>query len=503
MTPPAAPPPVHAPAPLVAGTAGHVDHGKTALVRALTGIDTDRLEQERVRGLSIELGFAPLTLPSGRSLSIVDVPGHERFVRTMVAGATGIDCFVMVIAATEGVRAQTIEHARILEALDVRRGLVVITKTDMAAPAPAIAAAQELLPGTPVLACPPAAADRRAPVLAALDALAAGLTGRAGTPGPAVLHIDRSFTVSGAGTVVTGTLRSGAIAPGDTLILAPRGRPVRVRGVQIHGRAAERAIAGERVAVNLARVARDAVARGDVLAAPGAVDVAHVVRVAGETGQLRDGDVVHIHHGTRATPARVRRRSDDGVSLRCRRPLIVAAGDRLVIRDGARRRTLGGATVLGGGPEPVTAQARRPRRARPAQPAPGSPSTGDESSARPQLDQAAVELAGRLRAAGTVPTPDRGLTEHERNLLAVLAEHGLAVRLAGGHHAAPEAVATVEREIRDAVGEHGSVTLPQLRDRLGGSRSQAKAFLDYFDGSGLTVRRPDDRRVLRGGTRAR
>lgn len=478
------------PAPLIIGTAGHVDHGKTALVRALTGVETDRLEQERVRGLSIELGFAPLVLPSGRRLSIVDVPGHERFIGTMVAGVSGIDGYVMVIAATEGVRAQTIEHARVLAALDVRHGLVVITKTDLADPAQAAAAAGELLPGVEVIACAPDPAARAVPILAALDGLADGVAGRAAAHGPVVLHIDRSFSVAGAGTVVTGTLWSGSIAPGDTLTLMPAGRSVRVRGVQVHGQAAERAGAGERVAVNLARVARDGVVRGDVLATAGALEVTHVVRVTA-TAPLSDGDVVHVHHGTRATPARVRVRPGGAVSLRCRRPLIVAAGDRLVIRDGARRRTLGGGLVLDGRRVPAAAPgAARAVSARPSREAPG-------------LDPPALQLADRLRSAGIVPTPDRGLSGEERARLGVLTAHGLAVRLAGGHHAAPEAVAAVEQEIRDAVAAHGSLTLPQLRDRLGGSRNQAKAFLDYFDGVGITVRRPDDRRVLRRAARGR
>ena len=155
--------------PLTVGTAGHVDHGKTALAAAVTGTDTDRLPQEKARGLSIELGFAAVSLPSGRGMSLVDVPGHERFIRTMVAGVTGIDAYLMVIAATDGVREQTVEHARILRALGIDAGLVVITKTDLAAPDAAAAQARELLPGVRMIVCPPRAADRRAPVVGALD----------------------------------------------------------------------------------------------------------------------------------------------------------------------------------------------------------------------------------------------------------------------------------------------------------------------------------------------
>ena len=183
--------------PLTVGTAGHVDHGKTALVGALTGIDTDRLAAEKARGLSIELGYAPLELPSGRRISVVDVPGHERFIRTMVAGATGIDCFVMVIAATDGAMPQTHEHARILGALGIRSGIVVITKTDLADPAKAVADAHALLPGTPVVSGSPDIGRRRAEVLTALDRMTGELVGRGAQAGPTVMHIDRVFTIAG------------------------------------------------------------------------------------------------------------------------------------------------------------------------------------------------------------------------------------------------------------------------------------------------------------------
>ena len=207
--------------PLTIGTAGHVDHGKTALVAALTGVDTDRLPEEKRRGLSIELGYAPLELPSGRRVSIVDVPGHERFIRTMVAGATGVDCWLMVIAATDGVKPQTREHARILQALGIERGIVVITKTDRADGTAAVAQARELLPGIPVVVCPAHLSARRPVVLEALDRFVAQIDSRERRGGPAIMHIDRCFTIDGAGTVVTGTLSSGQIRRGETLSVYP------------------------------------------------------------------------------------------------------------------------------------------------------------------------------------------------------------------------------------------------------------------------------------------
>src|SRR4051794_12832977 len=208
--------------PLTLGTAGHIDHGKTVLVRSLTGVDTDRLPEEQRRGISIELGFAPLELPSGRALSVVDVPGHERFVRTMVAGATGIDLFLLVIAADDGVMPQTREHMAVLEALDVPAGVVAVTKADAVAPEElelAGADALELLAGGPyaeaeVIAVSGLTGAGLDDLRAALDRLAARAAGRASRDGPAVLHVDRSFTLRGIGTVVTGTLWSGELRAG-------------------------------------------------------------------------------------------------------------------------------------------------------------------------------------------------------------------------------------------------------------------------------------------------
>ena len=406
----------------------------------MTGTDTDRLPQEKARGLSIELGFAAVSLPSGRGMSLVDVPGHERFIRTMVAGVTGIDAYLMVIAATDGVREQTVEHARILRALGIDAGLVVITKTDLAAPDAAAAQARELLPGVRMIVCPPRAADRRAPVVGALDRLALELPGRASTPaGPAVLHVDRCFTVAGAGTVVTGTLVSGAVGVADRLTIYPHLREVRVRGVQVHGEPVPAAVAGQRVAINLARVPSGGLERGDALGAAGALRPSFVVDVAADA---LDGDppsVVHAHHGTRVTAARVVRRSGAGiVRLRCRHPLLIAPGDVVVLRDAARRRTLGGGVCL-----------------TPARPAP-------------------------VNVGGTAPAP-----------AARPGALGLAERLGAAE------LARVEAEIRAAIAGEGPLTLPGLRDRLGVSRRQAKAFLDYFDAVGVTRRRADDTRVLR------
>src|ERR1700754_3620330 len=244
--------------PLTLGTAGHIDHGKTALVRALTGVDTDRLPEEKARGISIALGYAPLALPSGRRLSVVDVPGHERFVRTMGAGAPGIDLFLMVIAADDGVMPQTREHAAVLAALGVGVGVVAVTKADLADPAPAAAEAAELLPGAEIVAVSARTGTGLEELRAALERAAERALSRAGA-GPLRLHVDRVFTVRGAGTVVTGTLWSGVAERGAHVPVLPAARAARIRGVEVHDVPTERANAGQRVTLNLAGLDRDEV----------------------------------------------------------------------------------------------------------------------------------------------------------------------------------------------------------------------------------------------------
>src|SRR5215204_1281535 len=341
--------------PLVLGTAGHIDHGKTALVRALTGINTDRLPEERSRGISIELGYAPLTLPGGRRLSVVDVPGHERFVRTMVAGATGVDLFLMVVAADDGVMPQTLEHAAVLAALGVATGVVAVTKADVADPARALGEAAQLLPGAEAVAVSARTGAGLDALAAALGRAADGLAGRAGAGRGLVLHVDRAFTIRGAGTVVTGTLWSGSAGRGDAVELLPAGLRARVRGVQVHDATVDRAQAGQRVALNLAGVAVDAVARGDVVVAAAGNDGARPVATYRVDAALEwatpdtrpaGGARVAVHHGTREVPARLAELGGRFAQLRLERALVPRAGDRLVIRALAPPDTLGGGVVL-------------------------------------------------------------------------------------------------------------------------------------------------------------
>lgn len=516
-----APTPGAAP-PLTLGTAGHIDHGKTALVGTLTGVATDRLAEERRRGISIELGYARLDLPSGRTLSVVDVPGHERFVRTMVAGATGIDLFLMCVAADDGVMPQTLEHAAVLEGLGVRDGVVAITKADLRGGAGVASASEQaaaLLPGAEIVAVSARAGTGLEALRAALDRCAARLAGRAGLQdgGKPVLHVDRSFTIKGAGTVVTGTLWRGSIGRGDEVELLPaaaRDRAAtmraRVRGVQVHDAAVPRAAAGQRVAVNLTGVARDAVRRGDVLIGAGSdlvpshvLDVQLDERPAGRAGPPAR---VQVHHGTRESAARLAALGGTLWQLRLERPLVAARGDRLVLRSISPPDTLGGGVVL-------DARARRhgPSRAVTARltalsrgedpdaqkadtpaPAPVEP----PASAPPPLSQGARALEQRLREAAHAPPSTAELGDAAQHLPELRAA-GRVVRIGRDLHAHPDALTAVERRVRELIGAEGAVTLARLRDELGTTRKFAQAHLEHLDAARVTLRRPDDTRVLR------
>jgi selenocysteine-specific elongation factor len=327
--------------PLTVGTAGHIDHGKTWLVRALTGKDTDRLPEERARGISIDLGYAPLELPDGRRLSLVDVPGHERFVRTMIAGATGIDLFLLVIDAQEGARPQTHEHLAVLRLLGVDHGVVALTKADAVDEETlqlAAEEARELVPGAEVIAV-------SAKTGAGLDELRAALARlpvrERDSGGATRLYVDRVFTLHGVGTVATGTLWSGSIAAGDELRVEPSGRTVRVRSTQVHDAAVEHADAGQRVAVNLPQLERRDLARGDVLVAPGQFTPSYRLDIRlSELAAVPAAVTVHI--GTDAVSARVVREGAYA-QLRLARAVVAARGDRVVLRT---ETTVGGGTVL-------------------------------------------------------------------------------------------------------------------------------------------------------------
>lgn len=488
--------------PLTLGTAGHIDHGKTALIRALTGTDTDRLPEERARGISIELGYARLALPSGRALSVIDVPGHERFVRTMVAGATGIDLYLMTIAADDGVMPQTLEHAAVLRALRIEHGVVAVTKSDLADPATAVLAAAELLPGAsavvPVSARTGAGLDE---LRAALDDAAANVQSRSQS-GPVRMHVDRVFTIRGAGTVVTGTLWSGEIGRGDALELLPAEKRVRVRGVQVHDKAVERAAAGQRVAVNLTGVRVEDVDRGNVLAGPEA-GLRPTFRIDADLSiEAEHGDRVQIHHGTRESPARLAWLGGRFWQVRLEQQLVAARGDRFVVRQIAPPDTLGGGVVLDAHPRrhgpsrEVLARLERLARGGSADfSGPHDPKTRprEEEVPRVELSPSALALEQRLKDAGFEPPLD---VEHDAEDLAALRAAGRAVRVSKALHYHPDVLADIRRRVVELAGDRG-ITLAQLRDELGTSRKFAQALLEHLDSEKVTIRRGDAHHVRR------
>jgi len=354
---------------LIVGTAGHIDHGKTALVKALTGIDADRLEEEKRRGITIDLGFAHLELrgPDGEQMrfGFVDVPGHERFVRNMLAGVGGIDLVLLVIAADEGIKPQTREHFDICRLLAIRRGITVLTKSDLV-DAETLEVVrgevEEFLRGS-FLA--------QAPVLAVSALKGTGLEelkrelirvgcGASAKHSRAItrLPIDRVFTMKGFGTVVTGTLVAGAINKEDELELFPAGKRVRVRGVQVHGAAAETAVAGERTALNLAGVEKHELERGMVPASPGLLQASSRIDVKllllASAKALKNGSRVHLYAFASETIATVKLYedkqlkpgSDAFAQLRLSAPLLLVPGDRFIIRQFSPVVTIGGGVVL-------------------------------------------------------------------------------------------------------------------------------------------------------------
>jgi selenocysteine-specific elongation factor len=352
---------------MIVGTAGHIDHGKTTLVRALTGVDTDRLKEEKARGISIELGYAYTPLPNGEVLGFIDVPGHERLVHTMAAGACGIDFALLVVAADDGVMPQTREHLSILGFLGVTRGAVALTKIDRVDESRRREAEAEIratLASTALRDAPLFALAATCDAHPGIEALrrhlaeaAARLPRRADT-GLFRLAVDRVFTLAGHGTIVTGTVFSGAVRAGDTLAVMPSGRSARVRSIHAQNQAAERGRAGQRCALNLAGVDKSAVARGDWLADPRlhAASTRLDVRLSLLAGSapLEAWSPLHVHLGTAhrlahavpLEPARLVPGESGHVQLVFEAPLCALPGDPLIVRDARARHTVGGGVVL-------------------------------------------------------------------------------------------------------------------------------------------------------------
>ena len=360
---------------LVVGTAGHIDHGKTTLLRGLTGIDADRLPEERRRGMTIDVGYAHLDLGDGATIDFVDVPGHDRLVGNMLVGAGEVDVPMLVVAADDGPRAQTLEHLALLDALRLPPGLAVVTKADMVPPErihEVLAEVEDLLAttslaGSPVLA----ASGRTGQGLDDVRATLAALQARVRPPArPPTLAIDRAFAVRGRGAVVTGTLRGGPLAVGDMLRLVPGDRSVRVREVQVHGRTVEAVAAGGRTALNLAGVAVDELPRGSVLTADPDVEPTDRILAAFET-PIADRTRGRLHVGTAAMDASVGRSGRDALTLpdgrvagtvRLSRSLGLAPGDRFVLRPGPGRPPVGGSVLDVAPPRGVSRRRQTPER---------------------------------------------------------------------------------------------------------------------------------------------
>ena len=608
----------------VVGTAGHIDHGKSALITALTGIDPDRLAEEKRRGMTIDLGFAHLRLPSGREVGIVDVPGHARFIRNMLAGVHGFDAVMLVIAADEGVMPQTREHLEIIDLLEVRRGVIVLSKVDLVdAPWLALVKSEVLetlegtsLQGSPVVTFSAVTGDGKPELLVVLDTILGAAPARLDVGRPR-LPIDRAFTMSGFGTVVTGTLVDGTLTLGDELEVVTGGHKVRVRGLQQHNRKVETASPGSRVAVNLVGVEKDQLSRGDVLArlntlhATRRVDA--TVRVSASAPQpLRHGADLLLHTGTAEVSCRVILLEVDQIDaggegwvqlylerpiaavendrfiLRIPSPATTIAGGRLVdvtprkhsrrdsvVRESLERRAAGevlqeelrkyprGVTVsallkatmapeadvaivsarrigdwlydigvwraisdratreleASHGEHPLRAgMAREELRTRLGVPPGSFPSVVqglvqdglvEERGGLVALPRHRVELhtldgtaTALLEVLGRQPFTPPSLTEAMRQtgaseeMVRALAQSGGIVRVSDDVAFAKDAYDAAVDMVKEIVLSSGSVTVAQLRDRMGASRRPVLALLEYLDAQRVT-RRVGDSRVLR------
>ncbi len=468
--------------PIVLGTAGHIDHGKTSLVRALTGIDTDRLAVEKARGITTELGFARLDLGE-RRVAVVDVPGHERFVKSMVAGATGLDLVMLVIAADEGVMPQTREHLDICDLLGVRRGLIVLAKRDLVDDewlAMVTGDVRAAVAGTFLADAPIVPVSTK--TLAGIDALKTelartidALPPRA-TTGVFRLPIDRVFTLKGFGTIVTGTVLGGEVAIGDELVAIPTGVTARVRGIEVHGAAVERAIAGHRTALNLGGVAVEDFARGDLLAHPERVAGSHILDVElrylrTAPGPLPTRSKVLVHHGTAQVMATLELLHQTQVQpgdvalaqLRLDRetPLGALPDDHFIVR-GFVASTTGGSTIGGGRIVRVLAPKARKRTE-------AAHAAHVATLAASRLDQR-IALDLRTAAAAGLSLDElvrrRGVpAEVLADPVATLVAAGEVLAI-GTHYLHAQIVAELEQRITAALGDPEGIAREALRAQL-------------------------------------
>ena len=493
---------------IVVGTAGHIDHGKSALVLALTGTDPDRLKEEKARGITIDLGFAHAVLDDV-DVAFVDVPGHERFVRNMLAGVTGIDGVLLAVAADESVMPQTREHFDICALLGVGAGVVALTKADLVDEDTlelVTLEVRELVKGSFLDGAPLVPVSVRTG--AGLDALRRALAGlasrvpRRDDSGATRLPVDRVFSVRGFGTVVTGTLTSGRVAVDDALLALPTGRPVKVRGVQVHGRVVGAAGAGQRVAVNLAGVEVDDLGRGTTLVTAGAFAATRrfdaVLDVLPGAGPLRHGARVRVHHGTseilgrlsiagpvtsEAPAAELAPGSRGFVRVRLESPATLTRGDRFIVRAYSPPVSVAGGRVID--PQPLRGPVRTPsararlRRLAWDEASPGGAAAATEAALLQMLDEAGLSglAASALRARLGVSAPGaaavaaglaaqgRLVTAGERLFAASVAanlERRLLDLLAAHHVAQPLSEGLPREEVRERCGARGDAAIFDL-----------------------------------------
>ena len=496
-----------APAPrhVVAGTAGHIDHGKSTLVHALTGIDPDRLKEEKERGITIDIGFAHLALDPELTLGIVDVPGHERFVKNMLAGVGGIDLVMLVIAADEGVMPQTREHLAICQLLQVRSGLVVLTKADLAEPEWLELVREDVrtaLRGTfledrPIVPVSAKAGQGLDALRLALAELARAVPPR-GTDATFRLPIDRVFTIKGFGTVVTGTVTAGRLEVDERLEVYPRGVQAKVRGIQTHGQPVAQAVAGQRAAVNLQGLERAALERGDVLCPPGLLQPTTVLDatlelLADAASPVRPRQRVRFHAGTSEVMARVylldRDLLEPGqrglVQLRLEAPVVALPRDRYVVRSYSPMITIGGGMLLDVAPPRTRRGPERVRRLAVLET--GSPAAVLEEHLR------------RLGPGGARTVELRARTpfgpEALRGLLADLTASGAALLVDREWYVHRAAAERLDAEARAALREFHAreplrpgMSKEELRTRLGGLEERVFLYLlDRFAAAGTLV----------------
>jgi selenocysteine-specific elongation factor len=487
----------------VVATAGHVDHGKSTLVRALTGSDPDRLEEERRRGLSIELGYVWTELPGAGEVAFVDVPGHQRFVTTALAGMGPVPVALFVVAADDPWMPQAEEHLAALDALGVEHGLLAVTRADLADPAAAVAAATTRLAGTSLAHIGHVVVSGRtgAGITELRSALADVLRGvpPADRDAPVRLWIDRRFHVKGSGTVVTGTLPEGTIAVGDRLELD--GDPVRVRGLESLEVARDQVTGVARVAVDLGGRAPEGIRRGQALVTLGTHPPTGTadVRLSG-AGSPPERPVLHL--GSASQEARVRPLTGDLVRLQLAEPLPLRAGDRAVLRDPGSRRVWG-VRVLDPAPPPLARRGDAARRAlvlagHAPEPAPEpEPEPEPERSADPQVEAALARLAAHLsdQPFAAPDSAELGEIGLDDATAARLHRAGRVLRVSPGVVLLPGAD---EEAVARLAGLEPPFTTSAARQALGTSRRVALALLAHLDRTGRTVRLADDTRRLRG-----